>query len=251
MSRLLQEIEELSSQLEQVIDTSEHRFAIKESELVLAIIGPLVERISRQVSERELIARLPDDMAIEQISDAELEILQGVSLNLDLLKEQWLELDYKVRQSSKLDDSRQSLDNFINLLKYNNSVHWEGWCEELLSRFDVPEVALQTQVNVPGLDTLYRQYKSKYSQFKSLTNNLPTQFASIETISTITDDLSVLVTQMDFDLPSDVKKLFEALNKAFNNYQVPLSMLTPEVLKWLIEQGELDNFVVKRSQGAR
>jgi len=246
MTLLLEQIKDLEEQLNVLVSGSENREAVDDYVRILQKINPLVAKFTETVSQRSVLMRLPNDNFTSDFLPSELEKISNVRVNTNLFDENFKEKDHKISQGDDLSNLCDSISGFIVILSSNNEQSWSSWIQSLASSIDISESLLREQENIPHLIEICEQYRNKMTSFNVLIVKIPSDEKTIFAISELVDELKELIRKMDFELPEEVKVFFKLIQSYIDRNEVPLSMLSNEVLQWLRERGELDRFVVKR-----
>lgn len=246
MSELLDQINALETELQQVIDSSEHKFVITEYSSISDKLSKIENRLSNVVMQKEIITKLPSNFGIIAYSDDEEGKLNSANSCMDALIKEWQELDFEIAQKETLANTIKSIEEINSVVSFKYNRVWQEWIGELRAAFSISEALLETQKNIPHLAKVYSDYKKWSSQFEVLESSIPSDKSVIISLSDLSKELGKLLAEMDFDVPNDVRKLFDYLKSRYSNPTAPLDMITSEVMEWLVETGEINNFVVKR-----
>ena len=247
MNALQDQITEIGELLAGLQSSSENKEAIEEYTLLITRLTPVCNELKLQCDTRKIIGHLPDDFMLQGLKDDEFEQYATTQSFIDIFRNSWEEVEHKARQdNNSLDNSVQSIRVLNKDLSQANRQAWDTWISELIISFEISDVELDSQEDVPGLRENIRLYKDKAHEFQMLTDTIPNDTAALEEILTIAKCLESLRGNMDFNLPKGVKTFFKQLNNSISGNQFPLSSLTPEVIKWLTENDQLTNFVIKR-----
>ncbi len=246
MSELYRQIEELDTELQQVINCSEHKLAIEEYEVISGKLTPLVQELTSLTTKLNVIDSMPEMFDEIHYDDTEREKLISGQKNIEQLHSDWQSIDYSVRQEESFANTVDITSSINQLIDHKITANWSAWIHELTSIFSVSTELLETQKDIPALSGVYNDYNRYLLKFNSIASSIPDNKTVIHSLIEHAEILKGLLEQMDFKIPESVKKLFNHLNQGYGNSSAPLSMITEEVMNWLIETGEISNFIVRR-----
>jgi hypothetical protein len=246
MNLLQNQITEMSEQLELLDSSNENKVAMHEFAVIIERLHPVREELLSQKDSRMLLGNLPPGHQIEKLTVDGIAQAESVQFLLDKFVGVWDEKNYEAREDDSLDNARLAIDTLARDLSSLNSQTWDKWLGHLAARFETADAALDSQKDVSGLQDVVQKFREKRDLFRELTNSIPDDSDIIDEISSLVDELEILRSKMDFDLPEEVKVFFEKISDQFAGYQVALTFLTPEVIQWLSDKGELKNFTVRR-----
>lgn len=246
MSELLGQIEELGTELQQVINCSEHKQAIEEYEVISGKLTPLIQDLASLIAKLHVIDSLPENFNEIFYDDLEKEKLTSGKKNVEQLYNDWQVMDYSIRQEESFANTVDITSSINQLIEYKIRANWNAWISELTSTFSISPALLETQKDIPGLSGIYTDYNRYRLEFDLIASGIPDNNTTILSLIEYAEKLRGLLDQMDFNVPDGVKKLFGRLNQGYGNSSAPLNMITQEVMDWLIETGEINNFVVRR-----
>ncbi|WP_068546533.1 hypothetical protein [Thalassotalea crassostreae] len=248
MPKFLDQITALDTELQQTIDGSEHQIALSEYDVISNKLLSVQGKLCKVNLHNDVLFSNSEEFDILNFTEEEEVELNNINLSFQNLISTWNELDYKLRQDTNntLTTTLALLDSVINSISNKHKLLWTSWVSELKNSFEVSDVMLDTQKNIPHLSAIYSDFVKDRNQFNILSDALPESKVTIKEVKALATNLNSLYNNMEFDLPEGVQKLFNELSRGFNNAVAPLRYLTPEVISWLEENNEIDNFVVKR-----
>ena len=246
MSELLGQIVELDTELQQVINCSEHKQAIVEYEVISNKLTPFIEELASLTIKLNVVDSMPENFNEIHYDDVDLEMLFSGKKNSEQLYSDWQLMDYSVRQEESFANTVDITSSINQLIEHKIKDNWDAWINELTGTFSVSPALLETQKDIPGLSGIYTEYNRYLLKFNSIASSIPDNNTAIHSLIEHAERLRGLLEQMDFNVPESVKKLFNRLNQGYGNSSAPLNMITQEVMDWLIETGEINNFVVRR-----
>lgn len=254
MIPLMQQIDEVNLQLDLLVDGDENRIAIDAYENLFKKFVPVIKKLEDNCAKRTLIKGIPpDDLELhEQFFD----LLKGnlditiVALNaLNILEEKWTKDDHKVIQDDSFDNSIQSINTLTKALADTNKLIWDAWCSQLLDSFNITDAELSSIEHIDKYNVIFTTFKNGRTSFKEKTLNLPTKAYQIDELQSLANQLQLLIKDIDFDIPEEVKVFFDHINNPICGNKAPLKLLTPEVLKWIESNNESAHFSIGRSSG--
>ncbi|MGJ8484812.1 hypothetical protein ACSFVZ_12340 [Pseudoalteromonas sp. SYSU M81236] len=246
MSELLGQIEELDIELQQVINCSEHKQAIEEYEVISSKLTPLTQELASLIIKLNVVDSLPENFNEILYEDFEREKLTSGKKNVEQMYSDWQSMDYSVRQEESFANTVDITSSINQLIEIKIKANWNAWINELTSTFSVSPELLETQKDIPGLSGIYTDYNRYLLKFDLIARSIPDNNTSIHSLIEHAEMLRGFLEQMDFNVPDSVKKLFSCLNQGYGKSFAPLNMINQEVMNWLVETGEINNFVVSR-----
>lgn len=246
MSELNHQLEEFGIELEQIISGSEHKRAIDEYHVTSQKLSPLLESLELVTHQIELMTYLPERFNSISIDGELAENLITTEAIIEKLKEDWEQVDFELRQMESFANTLDITKKISQKLQEELMTNWNEWIGELKSNFQISPELLESQKNIPSLSAVYSDFIKYLFEFESLSSNIPDSKDTVDRLIKLSKLLNELLAQMDFDVPSSVEKLFDHLNRSYGNSYAPLSMVNDEVMQWLIDTGEINNFVIKR-----
>lgn len=118
---------------------------------------------------------------------------------------------------------------------------WTAYLEEQSNLENPVALRLRTPPT-PENDDALRAYQASYAAYESIARlSLPRTAEDLTQVTTHVAACRQAFARLTFDLPSEVKRFYEAINAG----TATLAQVTPSVLKWLAEHGHLERFRVR------
>jgi hypothetical protein len=130
-----------------------------------------------------------------------------------------------------------------------NKLVWQTWSNQLFDSFNITDAELSSIEHIDKYKVIYTAFKNGRNSFKEKTLNLPTEVSQIDELQVLANQLQLLIKDIDFDIPEEVKVFFDHINNPICGNKAPLKLLTPEVLKWIESNNESAHFSIGRSSG--
>lgn len=244
--KLLNQIEEVDQELEKVIHGEQNTLAIVSLEEVYNALDPSLTRVCRSISQRKELQLFEDRFTNPTYSESEKDALLSTFKRLQQFMTIWLELEqkYQVCQNNVLALLRGEIDSLSSLLQERSIEAYSNWVRKISDEVYVSESDIEKQESSPALKDNARHYLRLLASFQDEIARKSITKESINKIDEYRQQLIDAKDKMDYDLPEDVLRLFKHLKQIGNNSRAPLSMLTPEVLKWLVDEGQDGFFYV-------
>ena len=206
----------------------------------------MIEHLALMSNQIELMTGLPERFNSISIDEELADDLTNSEVIVNQLIDDWKQVDFELRQMESFANTLDITKKISQQIEKKLSSNWSEWICELKSNFQVSPELLESQKNIPSLSSVYSDFIKYQKLFESRSTNIADNKDTIDLLNKTSELLNELLAQMDFDVPSNVKKLFDHLNRSYGNSFAPLSMVTNDVMQWLINTGEISNFVVKR-----
>lgn len=247
MPKLLDQITIFDTELQHVINGSEHQIALDEYQLISAKLSAVQVKLVKLNLYNDVLLSNSKEFESLTFNGEEKQQLNDLNFSFQSLITSWNELDYKLRHANDnfFSTTLSLLDSVMTSIKTKYESLWSIWISELRNSFEVSDELLETQKTIHHLAATHADFIKTREQFNQVTMSLPEHTSTIKIIKGLAEKLNSLYNQMELKLPEGVKKLFKELSKGFGN-NAPISFLTPEVLTWLEDNNETGNFVVKR-----
>jgi hypothetical protein len=251
MIPLMKQIEEAHTQLQLLNDGDENNNAIKAYEIFINKFVPVIGKLEDACNKRSLLKAIPIDMLQEhmQTSDNMKDGVTSTSGLLKILEDKWNIIDYKITQDDSLDNCVQSIKTLTKLITDTNKLVWQTWSNQLFDSFNITDAELSSIEHIDKYKVIYTTFKNGRTSFKEKTLNLPTEVSQIDELQVLANQLQLLIKDIDFDIPEEVKVFFDHIYNPICGNKAPLTLLTPEVLQWIESNNESANFSVGRSSG--
>lgn len=249
-TKLQSEVLELKDQLEAFKLTSENADAIKGYQEILEQLTDLPHELESNVQKALIVrhANLKGPLS-NKLTETELEHFNTTTKSLKLFIEHWEEEDYNARQEDFLENFGIAVKSLTKNMKETNWGLWANWTNGLRSSFAVEEYLLDAQRGLDAVEERRNEFKIKRDIFEEKSKRIPDDITAIVEIRGLVESLKELMSQMDHELPDEVKKFFESMSGIGGG--APISLLTPSVIEYLRENKALDNFVVQRPGNRR
>jgi len=248
VTELATQIGRLAEQLETLVAVEENRQVIEELDHAIDQIEPEYHACVEVIHCRRTLETRPDRFATEQFATSESIVANETKEKLLRLKEVWTEDRRRVWHSGAAGEFRDALEAFRVCLEQNNQTLWLQWIKELEQRFLISEVELESIKNVPAYQESVRRYRIEFQNFQDLSKRVPDEASKIEDVERLAGDLHCIRTGINFDLPNDVLKFFDRLDR---DGFVPLRDLDENVRHWLAENNGLKDLAVSRRETYR
>ena len=167
------------------------------------------------------------------------------------MEKKWIEDDYKATQDDSFDNTIQSIKSLTKIIARTNKTLWESWHDNLFNSFNVTEAELSSIEKIDKYNEIYNEFVRERDSFISKRSSLPTDVYQIQDLQELSNRLKALMQDINFNIPQEVKDFFASINDAVKGKKAPLSLLTPEVLKWIQDNNEISNFSITRTFGNR
>jgi len=244
------------TQLETEISTLRKQIDIygKSSEIVLAKSGyeTILSKLKghdvklQQTTKQAKIARHSDlnGEIVNKLNNSEHESFERSRSVLETFQKYWDESDYKVTQGDELNNLVLNFDALAMQISTTNTKLWSDWLHSLQEKFTIEEYLLKDQRGIASVEERRDRFKEEQENFNILVSKIPVDVSDIKKIKDVSEVLTGLKGQMDLKVPEDVKEFFDALGKP--PFGALISLLTPEVISYLEDQGGLGEYLVKR-----
>jgi len=253
MTPLAQQIQNVDTQLDILVAGDENRVAIKEYEKFFEQFFPIVGKLDDSCKKRKVLKNIPSEYL-----DQQTELIQSFKNNLattksvlHILLEKWLEDDYTVTQDDSFDNTIQAMKSLTKVIVVTNKEVWNTWTDYLLDSFNRTDAELNNIEKIDKYRDTYNAFVKERTSFKSKIANLPTEIDQIKEIQELSNRLQILMKDVNVNLSEEVKRFLDCIDDVVKGKKAPLSLLTPEVLKWIQDENEMSSFAITRSSGYR
>jgi len=253
MIPLTQQITDIDTQLDLLVAGDENRVAIKEYEKFFEQFFPVVRKLADSCEKIKVLKNIPNDSLdreVELISHFKNHVVTTKSV-LRILAEKWLEDDYTVTQDDSFDNAIQSIKSLTKGMMELNKVAWKAWCDHLLENFNVTDAELASIEKIDRYKDIHNTFVQERMSFELKASNLPVDEVQISELESMSNRLQELIKDIDFNIPVEVKLFFDHLNSPIYGKKAALSLLTPEVMKWIEDNNEIGSFSITRTVGNR
>lgn len=245
MTKLAEQIAEINHEIEVGRSNHEHKVALDAYAAILNAGTPALEAIRRVMEQRMVLTA---ELSIEEDPGFAVPQRERRKIALGCLEElaaAWQESDYKVKQSGEFAKFSTAIKSYGASLALETDNMFRAWVEETDAQIAVPEGILDLQRKVPDLSDLADKYDQAYESFKAKSRRLPCVAEARDLLAT-RDSIETAKAGMIYDLPDPVKRFFDALQSASGTGGAPLKLLNDDVLNWLEQHGQTENYVIRR-----
>jgi len=253
MTPLAQQIQNVDTQLDILVAGDENRVAIKEYEKFFEQFFPVVWKLDDSCKKRKVLKSIPKeylDLQAELVNNFKNDLSATKSV-LRILEEKWQEDDYKVTQDDSFDNTIQAMKSLTKMIVLANKEVWNTWTDYLLDSFNRTDAELNNIEKIDKYRDTYSAFVKERTSFKSKVSNLPAEIDQIKEVQELSNRLQILMKDVDGNLSEEVKKFLDCIDDVIKGKKAPLSLLTPEVLKWIQDENEMSSFAITRSSGYR
>jgi len=244
---LMTQIKKLSVELALYQDSNQNKNAIEGYEHINSDFESLMDQLQNVSDKYQLFIPVKKSLASSLFDVGDIEYHRTVALNnIEEVMQCWDGKDYEVTQDDSYPKTIDSIQNFINKLDTGIATTWDIWVKSLIVSFQASDSLLGSIANIPGQQQLVEQYRNKNSRFNSTCKCNADNLRDYNSLIKLHQEMLSLKSQMDFNYPESVKVFFAKLEESIHD-TIPLQYVTSEVLEWLIENGELQNFGIKRN----
>ena len=132
-------------------------------------------------------------------------------------------------------------DGLAEALEVAGRNAWSAHCEQLGSLEDHDTLRLRTPLT-PQNEEALRRYQTSYVAYAAIANRtLPASADDLTQLEAHLAACKAAYGHITFNLPPAVRAFFDALQRD----SATLANVTPQVLTWLAEQGQLERFRVR------
>lgn len=245
MAKLVAQIADIDAEIEVGRRNHEHKVALEAYAAIWNASESELEAIrhaKRQLTVLKTELSIRENAAsVEELTEKR----EAAIACLNDLTAAWFEYDYEVKQSGEFAKFTTVAKNYrISLVKEAQDM-FGAWVAETDAQVAVPEPILHLQRKVPDLSKLADKYDVEYDTFRSLSRKLPDE-ANARRLLAACEAIRAAKAGMILDLPEPVKKFFDALQIGGGASGAPLALLNDDVLQWLDEHGQTENYVIRR-----
>ncbi|HAW18615.1 MAG TPA: hypothetical protein DCX14_00385, partial [Flavobacteriales bacterium] len=165
---------------------------------------------------------------------------------INLFAEKWtsLEAKYSITQDDIYSEVLDSLAELDSALSTRNMKAYREWVVQMDADISVSDNQLEGQLGIPTSKDNAEKYRDEYLKYQDVKAGKHINSRSIGLLLNRYQSLVKFKNNMVFDQPESVQQLFKHLRQIGNNSRAPISMLTPEVLKWMSDHGGDQYFYV-------
>ena len=244
MTRLGDQIEELSHEVDLLLAGHDNRRVIEQIETAIDELEPTSTSLERALGNRRVLRTSPRDFRLDTFADEEERLCVRLRQSYASMRKAWLEDPASLRQRGHVAQFRQSSENYRAAVDRNNEACWSSWIQDLEQQFLVAGPQLESIRNVLDYRDPIARYKQGVDQFSVLTRAIPDDEAGLNAIRVLASSLRGIREGFIFDLPKVVVSFYDALDR---DGSIPLIKLTPEVADWLQKNdGVRDLAIIRR-----
>jgi len=240
MPSLSDQLSAIDRQLNLLSSSSENATAISEINALVSELEVPYQSLEDNWTKRQNLQTLPDEFLVGMGAEEPTDIDGLVSL-MELIESEWSENGYRLRQAREKTTLIEKMNALSDVFSTKNKRVWKGYVGAERARFAVTEAEMTSARLVNRNTEKVRKYERYLSQFNELANDLPSSPESIEDLKKVANSLEQLKTEIEWQLPDEVKRFYQELDAG-----APLSSLTKTVLEWLEEHNALKDLHIKR-----
>jgi hypothetical protein len=121
---------------------------------------------------------------------------------------------------------------------------WRMKCDGM-DRPTAPSVLRAQAANIPANRDVLKRYDQTYNVYlRLIEQSIPRSAADVSTLETAEDDCKQIRSELTTDAPAAVEAFFRAVDE----HSATLASLTPEILEWLGEYGQLKQYSIRNSR---
>ena len=243
---LTSQIADLEQELSKVVQGEGSATAIVGLNNIHDKLNPIYDNLKNSLDRRVVLHELPARYEMEVSSTEEMELSEKCLLSLGSFKEKWslLETKYSIIQDDIYNETLDSLTEFDSTLSARNGSVYSEWLSQMDSEIRVSDSDLEHQISIPALKDNAEKYREELQKYQIFRTEIHITTHVIGQLNNRSRNLVKFKGSMVFDQPESVVRLFKYLRQTGNNARAPISLLTPEVLKWMSDQGEDQYFYV-------
>ena len=253
MIPLMQQMEDVTLELELIVAGDENRVAIEAYVIFFEKFVPIIGRLDESCGKRNVLKGIPKAFLEQQLQPINEfnEELSSALATLSILEEKWIEEDFKVTQDDSFDNTIQAMKSLTKMIMDINKIVWNSWGNYLLASFKRTDAELSSIEKIDKYKNKYNDFIRERALFTSKIATLPIEIDQIKDLQELSNRLQGLMQDVDFNIPDDVKIFFDYIDDVVKGKKAPLSLLTPEVLKWIQDNNEMNSFAITRTSGYR
>ena len=172
MSRLGDQIKELSREVDLLLAGHDNRRVIEEIEAAIDELEPTSTSLERALANRRVLGASPD-FRFDAFGDEETKLCLRLRQRYAEMRKVWLEDPGSLRQHGLVAQFRQSSDNYCVAVVRNNAAVWNAWIQDLEQRFLVARPQLESIRNVLDYRDAIARYKQGAERFSVLARAIP------------------------------------------------------------------------------
>jgi hypothetical protein len=243
MATISEQISLLKEQLQLSQQADNSRHILDEYEAIRTSIFKVNDSLKTMYSKSRTLQGLPEGGHQKmEFSEDVRETAKSGLFALQTFTARWESEGYKARQGNDLTLMTESLKSLVTSGTEQVEHCWKGWVESL--EVALEDVRLESQKNIPGLESTHAAFIKARIQFRELVAKFPEGAEDIERLQRLSTIMQQLKEKMQFDLPEEVAIFFRQLDSM--SRKVSLGAMTPGVFEWLRLHNLLDAYVVSR-----
>jgi hypothetical protein len=248
MMLLSEQIQQVDTEFNHLRASHENKNAIEETEAIIQLLEPISDDISHQLMSRTVLRSLPGQFALPELTDHEQALAMTINDEFKTFYKFWCEENYRVRQNDRLEPLRTAVASLLSTMKATSQDGRRRWIQHLDSQFAITPVELASVKDIDKYKDDIGRYTAIRDSFNELSGKATFSIEDVNNLQSMASQLSSLRKAIDTtNVPTNVRRFFEQLNSGPN----PLSLLTPEIRKWLDENGATDDLAVIRRRSLR
>ncbi|MBY5236328.1 hypothetical protein FP379_18490 [Klebsiella aerogenes] len=198
--------------------------------------------LKETTTQLHVITQLPSPLSQITLDAHEKAAIYDAETALKEFAEKFQHMADEAQQKGGLGEMLDALMSVQSKFADKIDSNWQTFIHDLESQQMLETVFLEQQKTL-GFNNTYNDYRKALDGFNHQKMMGPANPIVIKKLQQYCDEMVELKGKMDFKAPACVLDFFQALN---NSNRAPLTLLTPEVLSWLMEKEMLNSFNVMR-----
>lgn len=243
---LMSQVKELGQELNKVVQGEGSASAIVGLKVILDKLNPIHDSLKTSFDRRAVLYELPDSYRVKDNSAEEKGLLGSCTNSISRFEDTWssLEAKYSIIQDDIYSETFSFLGELDSVLSTRNMNAYSEWLSQMDAEIRVTDNQLEGQLGIPTLKGNAEKYSEEFRKYEAIKAEKHINSRVIDGLRNRHQSLVKIKSNMVFDQPESVLRLFKHLGQMGNNSRAPISMLTPEVLKWMSDQGQDQYFYV-------
>ncbi len=134
-----------------------------------------------------------------------------------------------------------SVEGLTEKLDAASKLSWKSFIEDQ-GRMESPAWLRNRAPSTPTNDAAVKIYQANFNIYAGLIKlAMPIHAEDVSQLSTTVAACKVAVGQIEFDVPQDMERFFQAVQSG----SATLATLTPDALKWLTENKQLERYQIR------
>jgi hypothetical protein len=237
-------IDEIKQQAETLISGHMNQTIIGELRQLNQDLSPEFSAVALSLEKRKLLKTRPEEFELTDFLENEKNCRERMQRPYASLKASFDEAPERTRQDPSFSQFISSIKNYRTLIDTNNDAAWKKWLRERKQESDIADAELESIKNIPkekkGVDQ-YRKCKQKFYESQTL----PSEQSKLEEKVQLANRLKELKDAMNLNRPPKVTAFY---NKLGRDDGVQLSELDKEIYKWLKDNDDLSDLIIKRRE---